>query len=66
MSATYRVISVSIISLLLLVVALQAQTPDLVWTNTFGGAADEIGFAVRQTPDGGYILAGHTLSYGNQ
>ena len=64
MSTAYRVIAVSITSLLLLAAALPAQTPDLVWTNTFGGTANDIGFSVRQTSGGGYILAGQTLSYG--
>lgn len=34
------------------------------WNNTYGGGSSDIGYAVRQTSDGGYIIAGHTLSYG--
>jgi len=36
-----------------------------VWSNTFGGAtASDAGMSVAQTPDGGYIVAGTTYSYG--
>ena len=28
------------------------------WSNTFGGVYDDIGYSVRQTTDGGYIVAG--------
>jgi len=37
---------------------------DTQWTRTYGGAEDESGHTVRQTADGGYIVAGSTLSYG--
>lgn len=33
---------------------------DTLWTRTIGGAAEEECFSVRQTRDGGYILAGRT------
>jgi hypothetical protein len=35
-----------------------------VWDNTFGGANTDWADSVQQTSDGGYILAGHTMSYG--
>ncbi len=34
------------------------------WSKTFGGAKDDGIYAVQQTSDGGYILAGYTYSYG--
>ena len=34
------------------------------WSRTFGGNNDEWGYSVRQTADGGYVVAGCTDSYG--
>ena len=35
-----------------------------IWSQTFGGSYDDVGFGVQQTFDGGYIIAGKTYSYG--
>ncbi len=35
-----------------------------IWDETYGGASSDEGFSIQQTTDGGYIITGHTLSYG--
>jgi len=39
-------------------------TGALVWAKAYGGSANEFGRAVRQTPDGGFIVVGDTQSFG--
>ena len=36
----------------------------VIWLRTFGGIADDTGYTVRQTSDGGFILTGETYSSG--
>ncbi|MEJ2636437.1 MAG: T9SS type A sorting domain-containing protein [Calditrichia bacterium] len=38
---------------------------DTLWTKTFGGSEEDMGFSVQQTTDGGYVIVGHTVSFGN-
>ena len=37
---------------------------NLQWTRTVGGANDDVGFAIIQTTDNGYAIAGFTSSFG--
>jgi hypothetical protein len=52
-----------IIVLLLLPLTLFADAD--VFTRTFGGAENDFAYAIGQTADGGYIVAGQTDSFGN-
>lgn len=38
---------------------------DTLWTKTYGGTNEDEAKSVKQTSDGGYILAGYTKSYGD-
>jgi hypothetical protein len=37
---------------------------DSLWSRAFGGICDDLCYAVAQTNDGGYVLAGETRSFG--
>ncbi len=41
-----------------------SQSPDTLWTRTYGGAGSDVGYSVKQTNDGGFIIAGATNSFG--
>jgi hypothetical protein len=34
-----------------------------IWSKTFGGIYDDVGYSVQQTKDGGYIIVGETQSF---
>jgi regulation of enolase protein 1 (concanavalin A-like superfamily) len=38
--------------------------PKMQWNHSYGGTRDEEGYALVQTSDGGFALAGYTSSYG--
>ena len=38
---------------------------DVEWTKVYGGHMDDAGWSVRQTLDGGYIIAGYTNTFGS-
>lgn len=40
-------------------------TGAITWQKTFGGNADELAITSAATPDGGYVLAGYTLTNNN-
>jgi hypothetical protein len=39
------------------------ESGDTLWSRTYGGAEDDYIYSVRQTSDGGYVLAGKSESY---
>jgi hypothetical protein len=40
------------------------ENGDTMWTRAYGGPGYDVGRSVAQTPDGGYIIAGYTNSFG--
>ncbi len=49
---------------LIVIANLFSQTPDTLWTRTFGGEHGEGSNSVENTADSGYIVAGWTGTYG--
>jgi len=41
-----------------------AQAPDTLWTKTYGGVANDMGYDVERTSEGGYVITGWTQSFG--
>ena len=37
---------------------------DTIWTRTYGGNLNDAGYSIKQTSDNGYIVTGHTRSFG--
>ncbi len=37
---------------------------DTLWTKTYGGTNDDIGYSIQKTPDNGFIFTGATFSFG--
>ncbi|PCH97829.1 MAG: hypothetical protein COB85_02440 [Bacteroidetes bacterium] len=37
---------------------------DTLWTKAYGGGTDDIGLAIVETPDSGYLVSGYTYSFG--
>jgi hypothetical protein len=59
------VIIFSLPCLLFIIQFLSAQAPDTLWTKKYGGSSDDKAYGVKQTTDGGYIIAANTQSLGN-
>jgi hypothetical protein len=55
----------AVLLLMIPVILIAQPAPDTLWTRTFGGAGDDVPRAIRQTADGGYVIAGLTTSFGN-
>lgn len=37
---------------------------NVMWTKTYGGSSSDYGYSVKQTVDGGFVIAGYTNSFG--
>ena len=53
------------ISMVFMVIQGGEANSGILWSKTFGGAKKDVANAVRQTSDGGHIVAGYTESFGN-
>ncbi len=56
--------TVILAALLLLCLSAFAQAPDTLWTRVYGGISTDYGYCVRQTADGGFIVAGYAVPMG--
>ena len=44
---------------------LKTDSPgNVMWTKTYGGSSSDYGYSVKQTFDGGFVIAGYTNSFG--
>jgi hypothetical protein len=53
-----------VINLLIATFVFAQPTPNTLWTRTYGGSGEEWATTVQLTTDGGYVIVGHTTSYG--
>ena len=64
-SLVWLSIMVLVIALVLILLSQVASAqPAEEWSKTYGGSGGEHAYSVRQTSDGGYIIAGSTYSFG--
>jgi len=59
-----RLVSGSAVAAFLLTTTVGCRDPARQEGSTYGGSGDDLGFAVEQTSDGGYIMTGKTSSSG--
>lgn len=52
------------IPLILLFLVSTVLGQDIMWSRTYGGSAQDLGWDIDETADGGYILVGETYSFG--
>ena len=64
MNDEFRKLCLLLTAILLGVPYVSAQTPNILWTKTYGGTHPDHSYSVQQTSDGGYIIVGSTLSFG--
>lgn len=54
--------TITLLTLLLNIIVIYAQDPNILWQRTIGGSAFEFFNCINQTVDGGYILGGASIS----
>jgi len=64
MNEKYRLFQLFAIIALIIVSKPVLAVPVIQWNTTAGGQEEEWVYSVQQTPDGGYVTAGYTYSYG--
>jgi hypothetical protein len=55
----------STLIMMLIPAMVHAIPPDTIWTSTYGGIANDIGYSICACVTGGYLLAGYTSSTGS-
>ena len=58
------ILLIALAAIALTITPAHTQTPDTVWTKTYGGSNDDRCTSILQTSEGGYILGGNTNSSG--
>jgi len=60
----FKSISISVIFVFFFVSTLFTQAPDTLWTRTYGGDNQDIGYSIEVLPKGEFIIVGETKSFG--